>query len=197
MKLYKFRSLENLEFTLDILLNQRLHCALFEKLNDPLEGVFMWVFSGGGTLAGSALNEHALGGSIVMKTPTSISELHLFGDRKVCSLSASLNDVRLWSHYADGHTGIAIEIDIDESDSALHKVEYVDTLKEFSASILGGPRSEEVLKLKTTHWSYEHEYRIISSDDFYSVDGRITGIYLGLRTSELLRQALLGTVGDE
>ena len=40
MKLYKYRSLHNLEFILDVLLNERLHCAPYTKLNGPFEGVF-------------------------------------------------------------------------------------------------------------------------------------------------------------
>lgn len=51
----------------------------------------------------------------MFKSPKSISELPLFENKTVCSLTASLSDIRLWSHYADGHTGVAIEIDIDES----------------------------------------------------------------------------------
>lgn len=40
MKLYKFRSLDNIEFTFDILLNERLYCANYKDLNDPFEGIF-------------------------------------------------------------------------------------------------------------------------------------------------------------
>ena len=40
MKLYKFRSFENIEFTLDIIMNERLYCAQHKSLNDPFEGLF-------------------------------------------------------------------------------------------------------------------------------------------------------------
>ena len=42
MKLYKYRSLRrNLDFVLDILLNERLYCANYTALNDPLEGYYV------------------------------------------------------------------------------------------------------------------------------------------------------------
>ncbi len=36
--LYKFRSLENWKFVLDIVIHKRLHAAPFDELNDPMEG---------------------------------------------------------------------------------------------------------------------------------------------------------------
>lgn len=191
MKLYKYRSLANIEFTLDILINQRLHCAPFEKLNDPLEGIFLSVLWAGGALGMSTMGALPFGGISSVKSARSVSEMRLLGNSRVCSLARNLNDIRLWSHYADGHCGVAIEIDIDESDSLLHEVEYVDRLKESGVSLLGGPRSEEILRVKTIHWTYEQEYRIISDQEFYPVTDRITGIYFGLRASNLIQKSLL------
>ena len=41
MILYKYRSLENLEHVLDIILNQRLYCSTYPELNVPFEGLFI------------------------------------------------------------------------------------------------------------------------------------------------------------
>lgn len=191
MKLYKYRSLANVDFTLDILINQRLHCAPFEKLNDPLEGIFVWVLRTGGALGTFPFNTIPIGRGATHRSARSVSDMKLLGHSRVCSLTNMLNDIRLWSHYADGHRGIAIEVDVEESDDMLHKVKYVDRLKESGVSLLTGPRSEEILCLKTRHWAYEQEYRIISSQEFYSVAGRITGVYFGLRASKLMETALL------
>ena len=38
--LYKYRSLENFEFFLDILLNKRLYASSYKDLNDAMEGVY-------------------------------------------------------------------------------------------------------------------------------------------------------------
>jgi len=45
MILYKYRSLEQFEYVLDILLNERLYCSYYKDLNDPLEGIYASVFS--------------------------------------------------------------------------------------------------------------------------------------------------------
>lgn len=37
---YKFRSLQNPQRFIDIIVNKRLYAAEVEKLNDPMEGVF-------------------------------------------------------------------------------------------------------------------------------------------------------------
>ena len=36
--LYKYRSLDNWKFVLDIFLNKRLYAASFYDMNDPMEG---------------------------------------------------------------------------------------------------------------------------------------------------------------
>jgi hypothetical protein len=192
MKLYKYRSFEKIEHTLDILINERLHCAPYDELNDPFEGIFLSVMHIGGFFLGvSHLGVDYCGDRTTVKERRSISDLPTPGSTRVCSLTASGTDVRLWSHYAEGHTGIAIEIDIDESDSQLHKVEYVEQLKEFGHTVQTGPESTEVLRIKSYHWDYEKEYRIISREEYYSVSGKITGVYLGLRTSLLMQEVIL------
>lgn len=195
MKLYKFRSLANIEYTLDILLNERLHCAAYNKLNDPFEGVFLSVMHIGGSLNSGPLNFAPLGGHRTVKKPQSISELPIPGGTRVCSLSGEKSDVRMWSHYAGGHTGIAIEIELEVDAKFLYKVDYVDQLREFSCSLFTSPKSYEVLRIKSKHWEYEKEYRIISDEDFFCVSGRITGIHLGLRTSDHMREMLLRVIG--
>ncbi len=191
MKLYKYRSLANLEYTLDILLNERLHCAPYDKLNDPLEGVFSWVVQANRS-GGFA---SALPDDITFKQIKNISELSTPGDTRVCSLSASSGDVRLWSHYADGHKGIAIEINVEGMEDQLIDVVYVDRLKEFKDSLFSSaPKTAEILRIKTNHWAYEQEYRLISKETFIPIQGKISGVYFGLRTPELLQTLLLRTI---
>ncbi len=38
MILYKYRALNSIEYTLDILLKERLYCSPYKDLNDPFEG---------------------------------------------------------------------------------------------------------------------------------------------------------------
>ena len=47
MLAYKFRSANQLEYAFDVVLNNRLHCADWRKLNDPMEGMFSYSHGSG------------------------------------------------------------------------------------------------------------------------------------------------------
>jgi len=187
MKLYKLKPLSNFERVLDIILNERLYCAYFEDLNDPFEGLF---------LAVSHLPPVMLQSKGTKRQYLkSVSDLHEHDNySRICSLSTSFKDVRLWSHYADGHKGVAIEIDFSGYENDVLPIEYLNELRKHSNTILGTPFPDEVLRQKTVHWQYENEIRIIQASTYYPVVGRITRIFLGARASEdhknLLAQVL-------
>src|SRR5205807_348663 len=42
MRAFKFRSSSQIDFAFDIIFNQRLHCADWSRLNDPMEGMFAY-----------------------------------------------------------------------------------------------------------------------------------------------------------
>jgi len=93
----------------------------------------------------------------------------------------------MWSHYARGHTGLAIEVDIPDSEKVLYKVDYVRSL---SGLISHGPGSAiieteaiKVLRTKTREWKYEQESRIITDSKYYDVPSVPMRILLGLRCS--------------
>src|SRR3569623_70293 len=100
MLFYKLRGFEKPDRIHDILTNERLYCAPWYQLNDPFEGRIRQRMSFPGwkrrVISDGTLDDFYP------------SEEGVF---RVCSLSASVNDVRLWSHYADGHSGLAVEID--------------------------------------------------------------------------------------
>jgi len=182
MRLYKYCSLARLEFVLDIILNQRLYCSTYDSLNDPFEGLFLTTIhltpqdrARFPLLSGKSFNRYK-----------NVEDL-IFGSidkMRICSLSSSFSEVRLWSHYADGHKGIVFEIDFSGLESKIHKVNYFDKLPSFRFGILGQPRPHEVLSYKTKHWEYEAEYRIIHESEFFDISNRIKGIYLGTRISD-------------
>ncbi len=197
MKLYRFRAISPIENVLDIIVNGRLHCAPYDKLNDPLEGVFLSVFRNDTVLSNLGLPgpKFYLPNSSPTISQASVIDLPFVNETRVCSLSATMADIRLWSHYAGGHTGVAIEIDFDAPDE-LHEIEYRDSLAEFTPALLGGPTSKDVLRLKTKHWEYEREFRLLTKEEFYPISGKITAIYLGLRTTELMATVILQSVAD-
>ena len=198
MILYKYRSLVNLEHVFDIILNQRLHCSTYPELNDPFEGLFIITT----TITRSDFLKRGTPPAPFIKWPIKREQVKevkdLFGgviDKvKICSLSSDLNDVRLWSYYADGHKGIVFEIDFSGLEK-IYEVKYSEELPWSSwwsvPSILAQPSPHEVLSRKTSHWEFESEYRIIDEGQYlekgkyFCIKDRIKAIYLGTRASKL------------
>ena len=206
MILYKYRSLANLEHVLDIILNQRLHCSIYPELNDPFEGLFITTT----TIRPSDFLKSKIPPSPFVKWPIKLKRAKdvkdLFGGAidyvKICSLSSNLNDVRLWSYYADGHKGVVIEIDCSGLEK-IYEVKYSEELPKEGFTLIRQQSLLEVLSRKTKHWDFESEYRIIyegqylEEGKYFGIKGRIKAIYLGTRTSELHRKLLNKIVPSE
>lgn len=183
MILYKYRSLQNLDHVLDILHHSRLYCARYLELNDPFEGLFS-------TTIHIPRNKRAMFSFFRLPdtyTRTkSVDDLSLSSKDKVriCSLSSSLSDVRLWSHYADGNRGIALEIDFSGIEDQIHEVKYSERLPSYGFGILGAPNPIEVLTHKTIHWNWESECRIIHEGEYFDISNRLKAIYVGTRIKD-------------
>jgi hypothetical protein len=165
MKLYKFKSLNRFDQIEDIINRNRFYMANWRELNDPMEGHFTSIYDN------DDVNYKTL--------------LRNFIDYKislrVCAFSKKINPILLWSHYADQHKGIAIEISFDENQfTNLHKVKYVNRIPEINLTPISTPL--QVLTNKIRFWSYEREYRVIDNQDYITI-GAITGIYFGVRAS--------------
>ncbi len=157
MLLYKYRSIDNLWNSLDIIINQRVWCSEWEALNDPLEGRYHSDFD---NRFDEIVNAHR-------------------DQWRICSLSNSLDNFLLWSHYASGHKGIAIEIDIPEDNFDLSKVHYAPFSPVFTDISESLRDHRNLFEIKTPEWIYEKEYRILSKEKFYTLPNVIKRIYLG------------------
>ncbi len=196
MKLYKYRSLKNFEFVLDIALRQRLYCPTYNDLNDPFEGLFkdkLRTMVTRMNVMGLPFMASRFGNGFVHKSVEDMTT----DIPRICSLSSSLNDVRLWSHYADGHKGVVFEIDFKGIEPQVNEVTYSKDLPVFSTSILGGAIPKEVLLCKTDHWEYEAEYRIFHDDDYFDISNRLTAIYFGSRIDESQYDLLMRILPEE
>lgn len=158
---YKFRDLKNYKYILDIFLNQRLFSSSFRNLNDNFEGQFFHM------LESDELKRWRLNPQ---------KEEHL----SVCSFTKNCKSHLLWSHYSDGHRGIAIGFTINESIYKVEKVEY-NGLKNFTEF----PNKPEDLKSiflnKIKDWKYEDEYRIITKNPDY-INIEIKKVIFGAET---------------
>lgn len=175
MKLYKYRSLRKFDFVADILCNQRFHASSFFDLNDPMEGLFEYTES----------------------TKKEYIDAIIEGKRKlrICAFSKDCKNILLWAHYADGFKGICIEVDLREpqlEDYEIVTVEYSTRRVSFSNNSrhLVSVMPRRILSQKSSVWKYEKEVRTLSRDKYIHDGVSIKSILLGIRTPEILKEAI-------
>lgn len=177
MKAYKFRSSSQIEFALDIILNRRLFCADWRSLNDPMEGLYAYSTSPG--------NEpHA------QRLVKGIGDAK--SQYKVCSLSADFQSHLLWSHYAGGFNGLAIEVDLPARDRNIRPVEYrgVYAFLDMSQVTDENDAARTILFSKYQEWEYEREIRILHDSEFYYLQRPVARVIVGQRMNEALARTL-------
>lgn len=174
---YKYRSLDDLERILDIIVNNRLYAAVYKDLNDPMEGKF---------------NKDGL-------DRNDFSEIYSHLKRtRICSLLKKQqeqffpDDYLMWSHYANSHSGCCVELNITKQHNKgwdLLEVSYQDELPKVEGAITD--RIRGILSVKTSLWKNEHEVRAIKIYDenkfstnspFYHI--KIMAIYFGCKVSK-------------
>lgn len=163
---YKYRSLSNLRYFLDILMYKRLYLASYSELNDPMEGAYR----------------------IQKGRNVDVSWLRLLHSEKndihICSLSKAHKNILMWSHYADSHKGCCIELEVSSKTGIIETdVRYVDKIwLEYGNDYKKAAYS--VLSRKLKCWDYEEEVRILKEIPSKShiskyVKIKIVRIYLG------------------
>jgi hypothetical protein len=106
-------------------------------------------------------------------------------ERNVCRIAALSKDPTqflLWSHYANGHKGVAVEVDIPRSHSHLEKVHYLPywyTPVFSEASQATEYTKRHLFTEKGLEWSYEKEYRIVTENEFFLLSKPVTRILVG------------------
>lgn len=165
---YKYRSVNNMRFLLDILVYNRLYLASYSELNDPMEGAYR------------------ISNGVNYDNPW----LELFHTEKqairICSLSKTYNNMLMWSHYADSHKGCCIKLELKSKKGVIEKyVEYVDTIQDLQGQDYR-KEAYQILSNKLKCWNYEKEVRIlkeiprVSSKSKY-IKIKIVSIYLGCK----------------
>ena len=168
LTLYKLRSLERLDFVADILVAERLYCAPWYELNDPMEGYFDM------SCAAKCFGDL----SVLISTPQTIC-CRSADKMRICSLSLDISDIRLWAHYGGAQAGVAIEIDFSGLETEVRKVIYDSRLQKIDVTDGTVPDPREILSHKTHHWSYESEYRVITKEHYFPEKGRIRRVIVG------------------
>ena len=176
MTLYKYRNLNNFRHLVDILLKQRLYASSYFDLNDPMEGQYIYTPDG-------------------MKDER--VELVLKDDKnkvKICSFSATPDIPLMWAHYADGHRGIAIGVEIVDRYCTVKPITYDGpvTLNNLSAQ---SDSAIEILSHKLSAWQYEQEFQAFTTKRSY-VEVAITHVIYGKRIKSSDRMLLNGLLDN-
>jgi len=167
--IYKYRSLANFQFLTDILLNERLYAANYLDLNDPMEGHYLYPK---GKLNGKM--QERLNGQ-KMKT-------------RICSLTASSDNLLMWSHYADGARGVLLGMDI--VGDAVEEVIYREELPVYG---LDCETAQELFTYKLSAWSYEEEYRVFTESSHVQI--RLREIVLGPKMGRSDKALVIKLIG--
>jgi hypothetical protein len=175
MKAYKFYSSSSLEYALDIVLNQRLYCARWDSLNDPMEGLFSYSRSP---------YDNSNHDNFLSKIKNRKREY------RVCSMSEDYDNYLLWSHYADGYDGVAVEVKIPQSD--YEEIDYKPGYAVIDQAHSTDPdrSAREILTSKHEDWDYEDEVRVLSTEKWYHLEEPVERIIAG----HSLHQALFETL---
>lgn len=183
MKLYKYRSLDNMDYVFDILSNGLVYCSSYKDLNDPFEGQFRKLYSKS-QFGTQQYGDIQFGSSILKRK--SLDDNNEFNKNRVCSFSKTKTDVRLWSYYADSHKGICIEFDIDYINVPnFYQVVYDLDEKRIKSNVIDDKIAINILRRKTKHWIYEKEVRLITEESKYCLKKHISSVILGCRISDL------------
>lgn len=147
-RVYKFYSKK---WGIDALKKQRLKISTLDDLNDPFE------------FAAVSYADERLRG------PLQRTRKQVFRERGLICFSKSWSNPVLWSHYADGHRGLCLGIDVPSQ--YVCDVNYVPQRIEPSLSLENVERiktelfQKDLIRTKYAHWKYEDEARIFHALD--------------------------------
>lgn len=158
--LYKYRSLRDFKYFLDIILRQRLYASPYFDLNDPMEGQYLY-------------NRGELSRQLVQAIK---GEKDKF---RICSLSKDPEHPLMWAHYADGHKGIVVGVTVNNEKYEVRPVVYSDELPNIDRrNYVSLQSAKDILSHKISVWEYEKEKRVFVSRGNY-VNVSVKEIRLG------------------
>lgn len=111
-----------------------------------------------------------------------------FYNLRVTCFTEKNNNLLMWAHYGASHSGFCLGFEIPEDNESLHKVNYQDDYPIIDLeNVLNITGTAKILLNKSSHWSYENEWRMIfiePTTNFTDYPGRFAEIILGSRISE-------------
>lgn len=177
MRAYKFRGSDQFDLALDIIFNNRLYCSDWSRLNDPMEGSFVYSHSSA---------DETDYKSIVQEIIEKKQQI------RICSLSKTFDCHLLWAHYASGFGGLAVEVELPEGDARINDVVYRGVFGHLAMNNGLDPSqaAHEVLSSKYSEWKYEQEVRVLNHGEFFQLPTPVKRVIAGHRMKPALFEAL-------
>jgi hypothetical protein len=134
------------------------------------------------------------------------AELRSAYDQGVLCLSSKYTSPLMWSHYADQHRGICVELDVSKLPAgAIYKVEY-GTSRRLNASAIrrwlgnDDPLAKReidraCLLTKSTEWNYEDEFRLLGRIGVQTCMAPFRSVTFGMRCDSALQYAVIAALG--
>ena len=172
--IFKYKSISSsVDFCrlLNIVRDNKIYLPNVKELNDPLEGFQCKMLGDCDSKRKEERNKY-----------------------RVLALSEDGFLPTLWSHYADGYTGVCLCFKTDKTFSELHQVKYVNRSISWSVDPIFAARDD--LEMKSSDWSYEKEWRRISKGDINDSEFLRFGkeelicIFLGYKMDPSVRKEL-------
>lgn len=190
LELYRYRSLAHFDLEIDAIANSYLHCAAYNDLNDPMEGLFT-----SSRLLRKSPNYRAIKSAIIDHK----------AQIRMCSFSEVHDNELMWTHYANQFTGICIAYNLSR---LLRKLgEEVTFVRMYYNEVVPTVRRvkknpEELAKMvlsnKNYRWCYEREWRMFTrlSRAQYRDPKCVSRIYLGSRMTPEKHELITGRLNE-
>lgn len=221
MILYKYYSPTTNSFK--SIINAGLWCDKYLSMNDPFESLaliereysteqiekFKKLAKQSGIEANIQIAE--LGDEVIAEFMNSIRKEILENGYNFASLSETYDNILLWSHYCQSHTGFVVAIEIDENDSHVQKVSYDNELPDFDIEWYFSFKEKELdekkdktdlkeidyllkdFAIKSKHWSYENEWRVCRRKSGYKRyhPEKVKAIYFGINCDPEIEKVVM------
>jgi len=170
--LYKYTSIQNFKRFIEVITDRKLYAALYTELNDPMEGAYVYP-----------------------QTNISDSFFSMLKSQKqqtrICSLSREESNQLMWAHYADGHRGVVLGVEIDRHKYDVVPVIYTGSpisVIDWQTGRPNGNKAKDILSRKLNIWEYEKEERVLTNNKYVTV--KIEKVILGSRMQKHDKQLI-------
>ena len=208
--LYKYRPVN--QHTKRIITHNELYFPSPNEFNDPFDCKIPIWYEGGSredisTMVRNALPELSTDeqNQIIeelLKNPINKLDEDMLQIRNknygICSLTEKKDDILMWSHYAENHSGICLEFKVttDSLFGSAQKVKYDESypvIRRFDSS--AQQQFDSSFLTKSKQWEYEKEWRIIkkieNQQNFKFPKHLLTGVILGCKVTYEGRKQVL------